>query len=218
MEAVFIRKERSFWIIMLVIGIIGFAIAAITVPDNGGHAFDQWAHDGLTEWRSEGLTSFLKWMSVLGSTAVIVAITLLAAAWFGYRHGWRYSGMLIGSVLAGYLLNTLLKNLFGRVRPGSAWELTADGASFPSGNAMLGMVMFGMIIVILLKESRWSGWLKSVISVLVALLIVLMGASRIYFHVHYISDVLAGYSAGLIVISAALLLAGIRGRKKGAYS
>ncbi|MFF2887511.1 phosphatase PAP2 family protein [Paenibacillus sp. NPDC057967] len=218
MEAVFIRKERNFWLIMLIIGITGFVFAAITVPDNGGHSLDQWAHDGLTEWRSEGLTTLLKGMSLLGSTAVIVAITLIAAGWFGYRYAWRYAGMLIGSVLAGYLINTLLKNGFGRVRPDTAWELTADGASFPSGNAMLGMVMFGMIMIIFLKESRWSGGAKSVIAIILALLVVLMGVSRIYFHVHYLSDVLVGYSAGLAVIAVTLLLANIRGRKRGAYS
>lgn len=218
MGAVFIRKERGFWFIMLAIGIIGFAVAAWTVPNNGGHAFDNWAHDLLTEWRSEGATALLKLLSALGSTAVIAGITLVGAVWFGYRYSWRYAGMLVGSVAAGFLLNTVLKKLFARVRPDTAWELTADGASFPSGNAMLGFVMFGMIIVILVQESRWNGWVKSLLSIILALLILLMGLSRIYFHVHYISDVLAGYSAGLAVISATVLLASILGRKRGAYT
>jgi len=203
---------------MLAIGVIGFAVAAWTVPDKGGHAFDNWAHDLLAEWRSEGMTAMLRLLSTLGSTAVIAGITLLGAIWFGYRYRWRYAAMLIGSVAAGFLLNTLLKKGFARVRPDTAWELAADGASFPSGNAMLGFVMFGMIIVILVRESSWSGWVKSVISIILALLILLMGLSRIYFHVHYVSDVLAGYSAGLAVLAATVLLASRAGRKRGAYT
>lgn len=200
---------------MLAIGVIGFAAAAATLPDSGGHAFDNWAHTLLGDWRSEGVTKIFELLSTLGSTAVIIAITLAAAGWFGYRYGWRYSGILFGSVLAAYLLNTLLKNVFDRVRPDSAWGITADGASFPSGNAMLGIVMFGMIIIVLLRESRWNKPAKLIAAIVLSLLIILMGVSRIYFHVHYITDVLAGYSAGLVVISTTLLLEGAFLRKRG---
>ncbi|REK77178.1 phosphatase PAP2 family protein [Paenibacillus paeoniae] len=215
MEAVFIRKERSFWIYMLAIGMIGFVIAAITLPENGGHSFDKWAHQVLTDWRSEGLTIAFKLMTMLGSTIWIIGITLISAGWFGYRYGWRYSGMMIGSVLIAISSNLLLKMTFDRVRPDTVWSITADGLSFPSGHSMLSIVMFGMLMIILLKEGKWSVGIKSVIVVIPSLFILLIGASRIYFHVHYISDVLAGYSAGLVIISGIMLLAGALRQKRG---
>lgn len=114
--------------------------------------------------------------------------------------------MLIGGVLIGYVLNTLLKSWIGRVRPEAAWGITADGASFPSGNAMLGILMFGLIIVFIWRESKLSKAVNAGIGVLLALCILLMGLCRVYFHVHYVTDVLAGYGAGLAVLCVTILI------------
>lgn len=114
--------------------------------------------------------------------------------------------MIIGGVLGGYVLNTLLKNWNARIRPEEAWGVTADGASFPSGNAMLGIVIFGLILYAIWQGRGASRQLKAGMAILLAVLVVLMGLSRVYFHVHYITDVLAGYSAGLVVVSATILL------------
>lgn len=114
--------------------------------------------------------------------------------------------MLIGGVLIGYVLNTLLKSWIDRIRPEAAWGITADGASFPSGNAMLGFIMFGLIIVFIRRESKLSKAVNVGIGVLLALCILLMGLCRVYFHVHYVTDVLAGYGAGLVVLCVTILI------------
>lgn len=190
------------------IGITGFIAAWLTLPEEGGQAFDRWAHNLLGDLKSEAVTSWMEGFSYLGATYTIILITISAAAIFGFqmREGWRYSVLLIGGMLVGYVLNTLLKGWIERVRPATTWGITADGASFPSGNAMLGIILFGLIIVIVWRESKLPKTVKAAFCVVLALLILLMGICRVYFHVHYVTDVLAGYSAGLAVLCAAVLL------------
>ncbi|RIX53565.1 PAP2 family protein [Paenibacillus nanensis] len=183
------------------------------MPEEGGHAFDRWAHSLLSDWRNGTVTAWMKGFSYLGSTLTIIIVTIGSAVIFGFLKGWRFTVMLIGGVLFGYLLNRVLKGWIDRARPETLWGITADGASFPSANAMLGMIMFGLILVIIWRESKLPKAVNAVVCALLALCILLMGVCRVYFHVHYITDVLAGYSAGLAVICATIRIGDVRYRK-----
>ncbi|MCR2802932.1 phosphatase PAP2 family protein [Paenibacillus soyae] len=197
-------------------GIIGFVAAFLTLPEQGGHSLDREVQEWIGGLRSDGLTSVMELLSGIGSTVAIIVITLGAAGVFGYLFGWGYGGMFIGGVLGGFVINTILKNAIDRVRPEEAWGLSADGASFPSANAMLGFVIFGLMLIALWRETRWPGFAKGIIGVVAAALILFMGLCRVYFHVHYVSDILAGYSAGLAVLCATVIIAdGIRRKKRG---
>jgi undecaprenyl-diphosphatase len=97
----------------------------------------------------------------------------------------------------------LLKILIERVRPDEVHQLIdASGFSFPSGHSNAGLVfyLFLMILVrrrLILDEYRGAAYL---ISLLLPLLVIMIGASRVYLGVHYPSDVLGGWLLGGVLL------------------
>ncbi len=73
----------------------------------------------------------------------------------------------------------------------------AKGFSFPSGHALMSVTFYGLLIVIVWEFVK-APWLRWLLSILLALLILIIGFSRVYLRVHYASDVVAGFSVGLV--------------------
>lgn len=91
----------------------------------------------------------------------------------------------------------VLKNLFGRPRPQDPLLRTVSGLSFPSGHALLSVAFYGLLIY-LVWHNIANKLLRWILIVLLILLILTIGLSRIYLRVHYASDVLAGFAMGVI--------------------
>jgi undecaprenyl-diphosphatase len=136
--------------------------------------------------------------TTLGSTLVLGIFIALAV--FGLWRAGRWidaAGLIMASGGAG-LLNELLKLTFQRVRPSlfpGPFHLTTY--SFPSGHSMGSIACYGMLafVGIRLLNSR-SG--KILLAIAAVLLVLGVGLSRVYFGVHYPTDVLGGYLAGAI--------------------
>jgi undecaprenyl-diphosphatase len=96
-----------------------------------------------------------------------------------------------------------LKIFFSRPRPDHPVYEAARGFSFPSGHAMSAMTFYGLIVYLVWKnvENRALRWL---LTILLVLFIFLIGLSRVYLRVHYASDVMAGYSLGLVWLISSL--------------
>ena len=99
-----------------------------------------------------------------------------------------------------------LKKLFQRKRPLAPLLAAARGLSFPSGHAIMAVTFYGLIIYIITQVIGIS-WLQVSLIILLIILILLIGFSRVYLRVHYASDVLAGFIIGLLwlFISLAVL-------------
>ncbi|MEG3956609.1 phosphatase PAP2 family protein [Microcoleus sp. herbarium2] len=100
-------------------------------------------------------------------------------------------------------LNLLLKKLFARDRP-LLWERVVDVRfySFPSGHAMISMVIYGLLGYFLgsrFPKQRWFIYSLTVV------LIAAIGLSRLYLGVHWPTDVIAGYTAGLVWLITCIL-------------
>ncbi len=117
---------------------------------------------------------------------------------------------VVGVALAGggaWLLTEALKNYYQRPRPAVvASPLQESSYSFPSAHALGSMVGYGVLLFIGLRVVRrhWLRWL--LVLVLVAIIFGI-GASRVYFGVHFLTDVLAGFLMGLawLLICASLI-------------
>ncbi len=117
------------------------------------------------------------------------------------RYRWAlYLGLT--SALGG-ALNTLLKAYFVRQRPDLAEAIrTATGYSFPSGHAMGSTIVFGALSYLALRQS--GAWRERSAALALAISTVLaISLSRIYLGVHWITDVVAGITAGLVWVVAA---------------
>ena len=114
--------------------------------------------------------------------------------------------LIFGNMIFVIILNFILKLIFSRQRPLSYMLIDESGYSFPSGHSMVGIAFYGMIIYITYKLIK-KVWLRRIFTISLAVLIALIGFSRIYLGVHYPSDVIAGFAFGYMFLILFLLIA-----------
>lgn len=135
-------------------------------------------------------------LTALGSFTILILVSGAVVGFFLMQRRKAMAFFLTAAVSGGFLLNTLLKNLFDRPRP----ELVPHGTyvmttSFPSGHSMLSAVVFltlGGLLAHYTKERRT----KVYVLVLSGMATLVVGCSRVYLGVHWPTDVLAGWTAG----------------------
>jgi membrane-associated phospholipid phosphatase len=142
------------------------------------------------------LVYFFRVVTIPGNTVFLVAAALAAAVLLWAR-GDRVDAALVGLAFAGCAVVTFaLKVLFERPRPAFQDEsLTLNTFSFPSGHASASVAVYGAFAIIVLRDVRTLRGRALVLGAL-AVLLALIGFSRIYLGAHFFSDVLAGYSLG----------------------
>jgi undecaprenyl-diphosphatase len=143
------------------------------------------------------LPGTLRDLTALGSPAVLVTFVLVVAGALLVRRQLHALVLVLVATSSGPLLNTALKDLFERPRPDLRLHLTeVSSSSFPSGHAMDSAVIYFTLAALLARFVRPRS-LKLYFLAVAALLTFLAGLSRVCLGVHYPSDVLAGWSAGL---------------------
>jgi membrane-associated phospholipid phosphatase len=150
-------------------------------------------HASAVPWGVSTLkfVTFFGEFTALTALAVIGAAVLLRVRAHGLALGWVLS--MIGTAV----LNGLLKRGFARERPSFVDPIiTASGFSFPSGHSMGTMVAVTMLAyaAFRLTPSRRI-WRRATVGLAVSWTLI-MGFSRMYLGVHYLSDVVAGLAAG----------------------
>ena len=101
------------------------------------------------------------------------------------------------NLLLSALTNFSIKQIFQRPRPINSRIIDESGYSFPSGHSMVSMAFYGYLIYLIHKNIR-NKYVKLALNLLLSILIISIGISRIYLGVHYTSDVIAGF---LVAIS-----------------
>ncbi|WP_091189095.1 phosphatase PAP2 family protein [Paenibacillus catalpae] len=200
-----IRKQG--WLYGLTASLLIFIAAAMLASHSKASQLDESVADWFASIQSGALTDLFKAMTTLGSTVGIIGITLVLAAWFAWKQGWRRAVLLIAGVAGAYAGNTIVKSGFDRARPAMAWGIEAEGSSFPSGNAMLAIVMYSLAAIWIIKDRRINRVVKWIVAIITIILIILMGASRLYFSVHYTTDIIGGYAAGFVIVCLVMALA-----------
>jgi len=151
--------------------------------------------------------NIMSFITFLGTHLFLIPANLILIFYFLLvkKQNW-FSIRVITIAISSLVLMLLLKQLFQRKRPLSPLLKAAKGLSFPSGHAIMAVTFYGLLIYIL-QHGLTIDWLKWVVTILVIVLIVLIGFSRIYLRVHYASDVAAGFIIGLLwlLISLAVL-------------
>jgi len=181
----------------------------------GGIAEDIIHHDPLTQFdltiaeafhrhASPTGVAIAKGVSLLGSPGFIAVWGLAVVGLLLVRHQYLLLGGWLAALAGGGLLDVALKRVFHRTRP--AWDvplLTARGWSFPSGHAMGSLVAYGMLAYLLVREVHGRRLRLAVIAS-ATVLVLLIGLSRMYLGVHYFSDVIGGYAAGVVWLAAGI--------------
>lgn len=145
---------------------------------------------------SANVEGWMRDMTALGGTAVLVLLTALVILYLLMAGKWQIALFVLAAVGGGQIVSTLLKLGIDRPRPDLVPHLMLETSrSFPSGHAMMSAVTYltlGSLLARVVKERR----LKIFFLTVAVLLTFIVGVSRIYLGVHWPSDVLAGWCAG----------------------
>jgi undecaprenyl-diphosphatase len=149
-------------------------------------------------------------ISALGGFTVLWLMGAAAIGLLLYVRRRTEAACLAASLIGAFLLNSALKVYFDRPRPNIVPHLAdVTNASFPSGHAMISAAIY-LTIGITLAESLKRRAARAYVMSLAVLLVLLIGASRVYLGVHWPSDVLAGWALGaawaMVVFAAERLL------------
>jgi undecaprenyl-diphosphatase len=134
--------------------------------------------------------------------AVILGIIALVTL-MGQRKN-RQALFLAIAMITGYLLSEAIKFLVQRLRP-EIGVIPEIGFSFPSGHAIIAAVFFSLLIVFF-KDDFKSLVAKRIFIAFCIFMALLIGYSRIYLGVHWLSDVLAGFALGIFAAAAAVMV------------
>jgi undecaprenyl-diphosphatase len=153
--------------------------------------------DGLDPIGPDWLANAAVDVTALGGEAVSTLIVVVAFGFLVLAKRPRVGILLVAASAGAGLAITLLKRFYERGRPDVTRVLVpADGLSFPSGHATIGMALY-MTLGVLIAGSLERRSLRVYVVAVSAALPFMIGASRVYIGVHYPSDVVAGWTLGL---------------------
>lgn len=181
-----------------------FVRVASEMQQGKTQAFDVWALRALRQSGNLSQPIGPTWLpqvardiTSFGGGSVLIILSAITVGFLCLRRKFHAVALLVITLISGTLLDVSLKAWFGRARPTVVPRLTSFSSdSFPSGHSMLSAITYLTIGVILarLTEGRDS---KIYFLTVGAGLAFAVGLSRVYLGVHYPTDVLAGWTAGI---------------------
>ncbi|MFC6197453.1 phosphatase PAP2 family protein [Ponticaulis profundi] len=194
--------------LILVFGVIAasfmlFWSLAEEILEGEGHEFDEWLFLVLRNPSDTSDPIGPGWfeyavadITALGGYAILTLLLTAAATYLIAIKRWRHAAILIGAVLSGTALSSLLKLGIARPRPDLVEHMThAMSSSFPSGHATLSATAY-LTIGLILAEAHEKKRIRGLIMMFAVITTMLVGMSRVYLGVHWPSDVLAGWALG----------------------
>ncbi len=153
-------------------------------------------------------------ITALGSGAVLGTTVTLIVGFLLFSRRFAAALFLAAASIGGATLNTMLKSFFGRTRPEEPLRLIEiDSLSFPSGHAMSSATIY-LTIAVLLARMAGKPWERIYIFAAALLLSFVIGFSRVYLGVHYPTDVVAGWAAGVAWAQVCWFSAHVIGRRR----
>lgn len=200
--------QHEFKILLLLLVLIGAGWAFVVVADRVAEGktanFDEWAVQALRRADDPARPLGPAWLAevgrdltALGGIAFLSLLTATVAGFLWLRRMYGAMALVLAATISGLVASLVLKGAFHRPRPELVPHLSyVYTTSFPSGHAMLSATVF-LTLGALLGRFFEDRVLKAYFLLVAGTLTVLVGASRVYLGVHYPTDVLAGWTAGL---------------------
>jgi membrane-associated phospholipid phosphatase len=184
-------------IFLLLLAVIVFALAVNLVFIKRTTDFDDAVFQKVGEYVTHARTQFFLFITFLGNHKFLIPANIALLTYYLFKKNNRLSVRVIALALSSLTLKVVLKLFFQRERPSIPLVEKVGGFSFPSGHALIGVTFYGLLIYITWSTVK-KRWLRNLLIVALALLILLISFSRIYLRVHYTSDVIAGICVGFI--------------------
>lgn len=201
-----IRKLFTFWTLIALVTAIAvgvFADVGEDVAEKSTTAFDEAVRVWMIAHRTPLLYKIAYFITWAGSPLVMVLLAVVAGIWFYRRHGHRKAGIFVAAPAIGGLLSGSVKQLYGRQRPPGGILLNERTYSFPSGHSLTSAAVMVTLCYVMARE-RIISWPTAI--AIGGLVPFVVGLSRLYLDVHWTTDVVGGWTAGLFIacLSAAM--------------
>ena len=206
-----INQQRLFYVVngLLLVLFFGWmfgTLAEDVVMKDSATLYDAGIGRWLLARATADSSEFFFVVTQLADPWVIAIGTSALSVWLFLRKQKAALFSLLASVAGGGFLNWLLKYMFMRQRPDFPNAFYHEsGYSFPSGHAMMSVLLYGMTAYILVNITKNWKWRAS-LEIGAFTLILLIGLSRMALGVHYLTDVLGGWFAGLTWLVTCILL------------
>ncbi|MUV36586.1 Undecaprenyl-diphosphate phosphatase [Lentibacillus sp. JNUCC-1] len=192
------KRTQMRWFLLIPVLILSGIWIAELVSDQVPF-IDQWTRGPVEVVASTPVYSFFRFMTNFGSYFFMFPFTIVMAIFlvFMYRD-WIQPIFFAGGTLLANLTNKGIKHLVQRERPSILEAANAEGFSFPSGHAMISLVAYGLLMYFIARKIQTKTTAIAV-QVTFVLLIGLIGISRYFINVHYLTDVAAGFVFGYLI-------------------
>jgi undecaprenyl-diphosphatase len=198
----------EFTSLMAVLAVSGFVLVSYTVilgHDPGPTPGDQTAIELVESLRMGWLTDIAKVFTRLGAFAVVGSLAFVAAALLVARRRWAELCVLLAGMVTIFVGAHEIKDLVDRPRPGGGL-VGASGSSFPSAHAAYSTFYLWLAVTIVMRLR--PGMARGAAVVVAGIVLTaLVGLSRVYLGVHYLSDVGGGWALGVAAFSLAASVA-----------
>jgi undecaprenyl-diphosphatase len=187
----YIMGAISFVVLILFLGAI-----RVTFKDGVG-SLDQEVINFVNGIRNENYTRLFTFLTYIGNPSSMIMITLITALALDRYYEKKSGRFFICNILYVWILNTFIKYMVKRPRPFVTRLVEAKGYSFPSAHAMVSMAatLLGVYFIFKAVQNKKR---KYIFSMSLALLGILIGISRAYLGVHYLTDIIAGWGISII--------------------
>ena len=182
--------------ILLSILIISFILLLVLVELEKTINIDTKFYNFIMKIKSDELTNIVKIITNLGDTFIIITGIIICFLLFRKK---VYPILITSNILGVVLINQTLKHLIMRPRPDFLHLVEETGFSFPSGHSMAAFGFYGYFIY-LINISKLNKKIKVILTSILSIIILLIGLSRVYLGIHYISDVVAGFIMSFIYL------------------
>lgn len=178
--------------------VVLFGLLADSVFDlHGSTPFDREVTLAIQGFQNPARDRLARDVSFFGDHRFLLPATLAVTTALALRQR-RVSALLFfGTVIGGWLLETLLKIIYHRARPDLWPALVSEKTySFPSGHATMSTLFYGAVAALILHVSR-NRVLRAASLALATIVIFSICYTRIYLGAHWTTDVVAGILVGL---------------------
>lgn len=201
------KQGKSFWVAVALVAVsTGLFLTLMMLVSEGGplnvdeaifialHNAENAEAAGGPAW----LKSAGQDITALGSNTVVTFLSLLVITYLFLIQRRRLVWVVLLATGGAIFFSFLLKSGFDRPRPDLVTHATTVyTSSFPSAHAMVSASVY-LTMGVLLARTHQRRTLKVFIIMAAVLLTLIIGVSRVYLGVHWPTDILAGWSAGLI--------------------
>ncbi len=199
-------KNIWIWFALFIAVFILFSIIG-SLYNNEIISIDVFMHDlVVNNLRSDGLTFIMLFITNFCNPIILILLSLVILLICKDK---KMGLIIMINLLVSILLNIIFKGIIQRDRPLEDFLIIESGYSFPSGHSMVSMAYYGLIIYFIYKKIK-DKRVRNVLMILIGLLILAIGFSRIYLGVHFASDVIGGFLISIIYLVCAIKLLNLK--------